>query len=53
MDDAAYAKSAFSKMSLYTANGIIPSINLITTFETMDHPLSVKMVEMLIRQYFL
>ena len=53
MDDAAYAKSAFSKMSLYTANGIIPSINLITTFETMDHHLSVKMVEMLIRQYFL
>ena len=33
MDDPAYAKNAGSKLSLYAANGIIPSVHLITTYE--------------------
>lgn len=40
MDDPAYSKNACTKLQLYTANGIIPSIQLLTTYETQTHPLS-------------
>ena len=40
MDNSNYAKNTYSKLQLYTANGIIPSIQLITTYETKNHPLS-------------
>ncbi len=53
MDDPAYAKSASSKISLYIGNGIIPSIHLITTYETREHPLSTEEVEKIIEHYFL
>ncbi len=53
MDNEKYAKSACSKISLYTSNNIIPSINLITTFETKDHPLSTVLVDNIIQHYFL
>ena len=48
-----YASKAFSKMHLYNANQIIPSIHLITTFETSDHPLTMSTIEALIQHYFL
>lgn len=53
MDVEKYAKSACTKISLYVSNGILPSIQLITTFETKDYPLSSDLVEEIIHRYFL
>jgi len=52
MDDSAYQKNAITKLQQYASNGIIPSIHLITTFETKDHPLGPEDIEHLIRHYF-
>ncbi len=52
MDDPGYRQKAFSKLQLYSAHGIIPSINLITTYETSEHPLGTHNVEQIITQYF-
>lgn len=53
MDEEDYRKHACNKIKLYCDNGIIPSINLITTYETKEHPLSVEKVELTIQEYFL
>ena len=53
MDDVSYAKNSCSKLELYVINKIIPSINLITTFETRDNPLSSETVLKIIENYFL
>lgn len=53
MDNPAYSKSACSKLQLYISNGIIPTIQLITTYETKEQPLSPETVENLVTQYFL
>lgn len=53
MNFSAYAQNAYSKLQLYTSYNIIPSIQLITTFETQDHPLNSKVIENIIEQYFL
>lgn len=53
VDDISYAKSVNFKMELYISNNIIPSVNLITTYETKESPLSFEMVEMLVEYYFL
>lgn len=53
MDDPAYSKNAYSKLQLYNSHGIIPSIQLITTYETQEHPLSSDTVEKVIQQYFM
>ncbi len=53
MDDSAYAKKAFSKMELYNSHGILPSIHLITTFETREYPLNYEVIENKIREHFL
>lgn len=53
MDDPVYSKNAYSKLQFYTSCNIIPSIQLITTFETKDIPLSSEMIESLIEYYFL
>ena len=53
MDDMSYAEKAFSKLRTYTAYGIIPSIQLITTYETKKHPLSYEDVEKIGTLYFL
>ena len=52
MDDREYRNGACKKIRLYCDNGIIPSINLITTFETADHPLDVERVEKIIKEFF-
>lgn len=52
MDDEDYRECACNKIKLYCENGIIPSINLITTYETKRHPLSVEKVECIIHEYF-
>ena len=53
MDDPTYARNVFSKLQLYANYKIIPSINLITTYETKEHPLNTTMIENIIEQYFL
>ena len=53
MDDENYCRNACSKIQLYALNGIIPSIHLITTYETKENPLGVSEVEKLVREYFL
>lgn len=53
MDDKNYVQTMHSKLKLYTTHGIIPSMQLITTYETKDVPLTVEMIEKIVRHYFL
>ncbi len=52
MDNPDYRAKTHSKLQIYTSHGIIPTINLITSFETMDNPLDMDMVEAMIDYYF-
>ena len=52
MDEPYYYKNTFTKLQLYTSYGIVPSINLITTFETQRNPLSSEIIEKTIEYYF-
>ena len=52
MDNPEYARKACEKIMLYVANGIIPSIDLIITFETKDNPLTAEKVMSVINEYF-
>lgn len=53
MDNPTYSKNSFSKLQLYASQGIVPSIQLITTYETKENPLSAELVEKIIQHYFL
>lgn len=53
MDDSAYATETFRKLIIYGRNGIIPGKNLIYTIETTAEPLSILVVQRMIRQFFL
>lgn len=53
MDNPNYACTAFKKLQIHSENAIYPNINLITTYETKDHPLSYESIEELIQHYFL
>ena len=53
MDIPLYANKTYSKLHYYTEHGVIPNVNLITTFETKDSPLDPEYVEMLIGYHFL
>ena len=53
MDDPVYSKDAFSKLQMYNSYGILPSVHLITTFETKANPLSSELAEAIVRHYFL
>lgn len=53
MDNPNYCKNALSKLQLYTSNDIIPSIQLITTYETSNHPFDLAIAEDLVKFYFL
>lgn len=52
MDDPSYAHKTINKLQTYIANGLIPNIQLITTYETKDAPLSSDMVNKIINYYF-
>lgn len=52
MDDSDYIRKAYKKLQLYTENGIIPSVNLIMTFETLENPLDSEMLEKIVQFYF-
>lgn len=53
MDDESYIQKTCSKLYTYSSNGIIPSVHLITTYETKENPLSLEMIEKIIEHYFL
>ena len=53
MDDAGYIQSTCAKLGLYANHGIIPSIQLITTYETKEYPLNYHDVMRVGMQYFL
>lgn len=52
MDNPDYAQNAFSKQRLYATHGIIPSRQLITTYETKEKPLDSNEIEKVIEYYF-
>lgn len=53
MDQSIYRKSTCSKLQLYISNGIIPSVQLITTYETQEAPLDPETVEKIVEHYFM
>lgn len=53
MDDPSYYKNTYSKLQLYASAGIIPGIQLITTYETKEYPLNTELVEKIIAYFFL
>ena len=54
MDDPKYAKTVFSRLELlYAAGFSFEKNNLICTYESKEHPLDVRRVQMLIEEYFL
>lgn len=53
MDDPSYNKNVGSKLQLYINHNIIPSINLITTYETKDWPLTIPALERIVEDFFL
>ena len=52
MDDDNYVNNACAKLKMYAMNGILPSVQLITTYETKNSPLSSETVNSIIKQYF-
>lgn len=48
-----YEKVLREKLRLYMSNGIIPNIQLITTYETQEEPLDPESVEKIVEHYFL
>ena len=53
MDNPIYCNKMLSKLQFYISNGIIPTIQLITTYETKETPLSAETVEKIVEEYFL
>lgn len=53
MDHSDYCEKAIQKLRLYTSHGIIPSIDLITTYETKKNPLSLDVIENIVHHLFL
>ncbi|MBO5070919.1 MAG: ATPase [Roseburia sp.] len=52
MDNTDYFKKAYARLEFYTSHGIVPSIQLLTTFETKEKPLDYESVEYVVKQYF-
>lgn len=53
MDEPQYCRKTASKIQTYSLNGIIPTIHLITTYETKDNPLTTDVIQKIIEHYFL
>lgn len=53
IDQPDYQRNYLSKMSCYIKSGIVPTINLITTYETKEQPLSSQIIEKMIACYLL
>lgn len=53
MDKPDYCRNVSSKLLQYSLNGIIPSVHLITTYETQKYPIGTETIEKIIEHYFL
>lgn len=53
MSDPKYNKNVGERLQTYVNHGIIPSIDLITTYETLEHPLTTQEIEGIVKEYFL
>lgn len=53
MDDPVYCDKAISKLRRYCHHQILPSVNLITTYETRERPITMDAIEQLIQHYFI
>lgn len=53
VERAKYMEDMLSKLRTYILNGIIPTIHLILTFETIEEPFTGDAAEKIIEQYFL
>ena len=53
MDNPEYVNHACQKIKIYCGHGIIPSVNLILTYETKDHPFGIDSAERIVQEYFL
>lgn len=52
MDSAEYVNRACKKMKIYCEYGIVPSVDLILSYETQKHPFSIDEAERIVNQYF-
>lgn len=52
IDNVSYRQHAFQKLQTYCAHKIYPSIQLITTYETKEYPLTVETIEQIVNYYF-
>ena len=48
-----WEQNTFTKLQTYASYDIIPSINLITTYETRKHPLTSDKIDQIIKEYLL
>ena len=53
MDNPSYYENTYNKLKIYAHNKIIPTINLITTYETQKNPIDSTKIEQLIKEFFL
>ncbi len=53
MDNTTYADNTFHKLRTYLANGYIPNVNLLTTYETKSQPLTYDQIEGIIHSFLL
>lgn len=51
MDDSNYANNVALKLNTYISNHIIPTIDLITTYKTKEHPLTIDTINRVIEEY--
>lgn len=51
MDDSSYTNNVSLKLNTYISNHIIPTIDLITTYETQNHPLTIDTINHVIATY--
>ena len=50
MENETYRENAYNKLKLYGQTGIIPSIHLITTFETKSHPIDSGKTQQIVKE---
>lgn len=53
IDKPDYSKNVNAKLNLYYSHNIYPQVNLISTYETKDHPLCADFIEKIVEYYFL
>ena len=53
MDNPEYCQKALQKLETYAKNGIHIGKNLLVTFETLQKPLDMKIVEQMLKEFTL